>query len=445
MKTVFFVILAVMLCLQGCQSADAGAQASGPQTEENRGAAQKAQQDSAAGETGAAAAGNLQGDDRAEAGTDAAGKMQENGSAEEPAEGQKDLSGDASGKAQRDAAGQTADGQTEIPADPAGEEPAEQTAKTQGDAAWRAAPSVTGALHVDGTRLCGRDGTPVQLRGISTHGLAWFPEYVNEACFAWLHDEWNINVIRLAMYTAEYGGYCTDGDKEQLKQLVRDGVAYARAQDLYAIIDWHILSDGDPMQHLDEATTFFAEMSEEYADAEHVLYEICNEPDGGATWSGIKTYAEQVIEAIRENDKDAVIIVGTPNWSQYVDEAARDPITGCDNLMYALHFYAASHKEELRERLREAVDAGLPVFVTEYGICDASGNGAIDEAEADAWIGLLDSLGISHVAWNLSDKAETSAILLDSCEKTDGFAESDLSESGKWLYHMLTEGQTENR
>ncbi len=302
----------------------------------------------------------------------------------------------------------------------------------------KAAPSVTGALHVDGTKLCGSDGTPVQLKGISTHGLAWFPEYVNEACFAQLNEEWNINVIRLAMYTAESGGYCTDGDKERLKQLVRDGVDYAGAQDMYAIIDWHILSDADPMQYLDEAKDFFDGMSAEYAKAEHVLYEICNEPNSGTTWAEIRTYAESIVNVIRKNDPDAVVIIGTPNWSQYVDEAARDPLTGYDNLMYALHFYAASHKEELRERLIRAVDAGLPVFVSEYGICDASGNGTIDEAEADAWIGLLDSLGISHVAWNLSDKAETSAILRDSCEKTSGFAESDLSDAGKWLYRMLT-------
>lgn len=301
-----------------------------------------------------------------------------------------------------------------------------------------AAPSVTGALHVEGTQLTGSDGRPVQLRGISTHGLAWFPGYVNEECFKELHEKWNANVIRLAMYTAESGGYCTDGDKEYLKGLIHDGVKYALAQDMYVIIDWHILSDNNPNMHIDEAKVFFAEMSAEYAAADHVLYEICNEPNGGTGWSEIKSYAEEVTGVIRENDSDAVILIGTPNWSQFVDEAAADPVTGYDNLMYTLHFYAATHTDDLRTRLVSTVAAGLPVFVSEYGICDASGNGAIDEAQADLWTELLDSLGISYVAWNLSNKEETSAIFKSSCSKTSGFTEEDISDSGKWLYRTLT-------
>lgn len=301
-----------------------------------------------------------------------------------------------------------------------------------------AAPSTAGALHVEGTRLCGSDGSPVQLKGISTHGLAWFPDYVNEECFRQLRREWKANVIRLAMYTAESGGYCTDGDKEALKELIRDGVAYAERQDMYAIIDWHILSDGDPNRYLAEAKEFFAEMSEEYADKDHVLYEICNEPNGGTGWKEIKSYAEEVIGVIRSHDKDGVILVGTPNWSQFVEEAAADPIAEYGNLMYTLHFYAATHKEELRGRMTAALDAGLPIFVSEYGICDASGSGAIDESQAAQWVELLNEKGVSYVAWNLSNKEETSALLLASCSKISGFEEADLSDAGKWLYHMLT-------
>ncbi len=49
-----------------------------------------------------------------------------------------------------------------------------------------------------------------------------------------------------------------------------------------------------------------------------------------------------VIPVIRENDKDAVIIVGTPTWSQDVDQAAASPISGYKNIMYAFHFYAGN-------------------------------------------------------------------------------------------------------
>lgn len=300
-----------------------------------------------------------------------------------------------------------------------------------------ACPSVNGALRVAGTQLVDKNGSPIQLRGLSTHGLAWFPDYINEACFGQLHEEWQANVIRLAMYTAEYGGYCTGGDREFLKQLIEDGVRYAKKQDMYVIIDWHILSDSNPNMYLEEAKSFFKETAGRYADEEHILYEICNEPNGSTTWDDIKAYAAEVIPVIRSEDEDAVILVGTPNWSQFVDQAAADPITEYDDLMYTLHFYAATHTDELRTKMTEAVGNGLPVFVSEYGICDARGSGAIDETQANLWVEAMDNCGISYVAWNLSNKDETSAILQSTCSKTSGFAQEDLSASGKWLYQML--------
>ena len=301
-----------------------------------------------------------------------------------------------------------------------------------------ATPRVTGTLHVEGTRLVDDNGNPIQLRGLSTHGLAWFPDYINEECFRQFREDWNVNVIRLAMYTAEGGGYCTDGNRESLKTLIQSGVEYATNQDMYVIIDWHTLSDNNPNTYLEEAKDFFDEVSKEYKDYNNVIYEICNEPNGGTSWGDVKSYAVKVIETIRANDDDGIILVGTPNWSQYVDQAAADPITGYDNIMYTLHFYAATHTDWLREGMKSAIAAGLPIFVSEFGICDASGNGAIDEYQAEQWIKVLDDYGVSYVAWNISSKNETSAIFNSSCKKVSGFSESDLSASGKWLYHMFT-------
>ncbi|MCI5857248.1 MAG: cellulase family glycosylhydrolase [Agathobacter sp.] len=302
-----------------------------------------------------------------------------------------------------------------------------------------ATPANSGALQVIDTQLCDKNGNPVQLRGISTHGLAWFPEYVNNALFEQFRNEWNVNVMRLAMYTDENGGYCAGGNQDELKKLVKNGVKYATDNDMYVIIDWHVLNDRDPNVHIDDAKAFFKEMSKEFAGADNVLYEICNEPNGQTSWNDIKLYADEIIPIIRKNDSDAIIIVGTPNWSQYVDQAADDSISDYDNIMYALHFYAATHKEWLRDTMTKAIDQGLPVFVTEYGICDASGNGSIDEAEANRWIETMNDYGVSYVAWNLSNKEETSSIISASCTKISDLKTSDLSDSGKWLYNMLTD------
>lgn len=295
-----------------------------------------------------------------------------------------------------------------------------------------------GALQVKGTQLLDKNGNPYQLKGISTHGLAWFPEYVNKEAFQTLRDDWGANVIRLAMYTEESGGYCSGGNTEELKKLVSDGVEYATELGMYVIIDWHVLHDLDPTVHQNEAESFFAEMSAKYAKYDNVIYEICNEPNGGATWEGsVKPYAESIIPIIRKNDKDAIIIVGTPTFSQDVDVVADNPITGQSNIMYALHFYAATHTDALRSKITAALDKGLPIFVSEFSICDASGNGSNDYAQAETWLELIDDNQLSYCAWGLTNKAETASLISSGCSKTSGWSEDELSETGRWIRDQI--------
>ena len=289
-----------------------------------------------------------------------------------------------------------------------------------------------GALHVENGKLTDENGNTVQLYGMSTHGIAWFPQYINYDSFRTLRDDWNTNCIRLAMYTAEYGGYCAGGDKEQLKQLVRDGVSYATELGMYVIVDWHILSDCDPNQNKDEAIAFFREMAEVFADNDNVLYEICNEPNGGTSWDSIKSYAEEVIPVIRAQKPDAVILVGTPTWSQEIDKAAASPLDD-SNVMYTLHFYAGTHKDDLRNRLETCVQNGLPVFVSEFGMCDASGNGANDFVSTTKWLDLLNKYQISFCCWNLANKEESSSVFKASSTALSDWTDDDFNESGRWI------------
>lgn len=289
-----------------------------------------------------------------------------------------------------------------------------------------------GALHVENGKLTDENGNTVQLYGMSTHGIAWFPQYINYDSLRTLRDDWNTNCIRLAMYTAEYGGYCAGGDKEQLKQLVKDGVSYATELGMYVIVDWHILSDCDPNQNKDEAIAFFREMEEVFADNDNVLYEICNEPNGGTSWDSIKSYAEEVIPVIRAQKPDAVILVGTPTWSQEIDKAAASPLDD-SNVMYTLHFYAGTHKDDLRNRLETCVQNGLPVFVSEFGMCDASGNGANDFVSTTKWLELLNKYQISFCCWNLANKDESSSVFKASSTALSDWTDDDFNESGRWI------------
>ena len=295
-----------------------------------------------------------------------------------------------------------------------------------------------GALSVKGTDIVDKNGKKFQLKGVSTHGLAWFPDYVNKDAFTTFRDDWDVNLVRLAMYTDEGGGYCTDGDKEKMKSLVSKGVDIATELGMYVIIDWHILHDLTPQKYKSEALDFFEEMSGKYKDYDNVIYEICNEPNGGTSWSEVKSYAEEVIPVIRANDKDAIIIIGTPTWSQDVDIAAGDPVKE-DNLMYAVHFYASTHKDDIRNKVKTAHDKGLPIFVSEFSLCEASGDGAINYDETEKWFDLISELNLSYATWNISNKNETSSLISASCSKTSGWSEDELSEAGKWLRNYMRE------
>lgn len=296
-----------------------------------------------------------------------------------------------------------------------------------------------GKLAVSGTDLVDASGSKFQLKGVSTHGLTWFADFVSKDTYQYFKDSFGINLVRFAMYTdtGDSYGYCSGGNKSEIEELLGKGVDAATDLGLYVIIDWHILNDNDPNMHIDDAKDFFDRISKKYASYGNVIYEIANEPNGGTTWDSVKSYAETIIPIIRKNAPDAIIIVGTPTWSQDVDVAAADPITDQTNLMYAVHFYAATHKDDLRNKVQSALDSGLPIFVSEFGLCDASGNGSIDYDQSDAWFDLINDKNLSYAAWNISNKAETSSLFDSSCTKTSGFTDDDLSDSGRYIKEKI--------
>lgn len=290
-----------------------------------------------------------------------------------------------------------------------------------------------GQLSVKNGQLVDKSGKGYQLRGMSTHGLTWFPEFVNESAFKTLRDDWNTNVVRLAMYVDEWGnGQCYMGNKSGSLELLEKGVDICIKLDMYVIIDWHVLNPGDPSKYTNEAKSFFETVSKRYAKYPNVIYEICNEPNGGASWSGnIKPYAEKIIPVIRKNAPNSVIIVGTPTWSQEIDKPLSDPLS-YKNVMYAFHFYAATHAG-LRSNVENCVAQGLPVFVSEFGTCDASGGGANDFNETQKWLSYFDKQGISYCNWSICNKDETCSVLRPGTSANGNWSESDLTENGKWM------------
>lgn len=283
-----------------------------------------------------------------------------------------------------------------------------------------------GRLQVKGTQIVSDKGKKVQLKGVSTHGIAWFSQYVNKSSFASM-KRMGANTIRLAFYSDPAAGYDAG-----LYKKVEEGIQAATGLGMYVVLDWHILSDGNPKKNQSKAKAFFKKMSNKYRKEKHVFYEICNEPNGGVQWKTIKSYAKSVIKVIRKADKKAVVIVGTPTWSQDVDMAAKSPLKG-KNIMYAFHFYAATHGDDLRAKVNAALRSKLPLFCSEFSACDASGNGNYDFSSANKWISLMNRNKISYCCWSLSNKPESASLLKSSCKKTSGFKTSDLSKMGRYI------------
>ena len=271
-----------------------------------------------------------------------------------------------------------------------------------------------GKIKVVGNQLTNECGAAIQLRGMSTHGPQWYENCTTESAVNAMANSWGADILRLAMYTKPNtnNGYLSDITKWD--NWINNMVTRTENAGMYCIIDWHILEEGNPNTRLNEAKTFFGKMSNLYKNKSHVLYEICNEPNGwGADWSSIKQYAEQIIPIIRANDPDAIIIVGTPEWSGKPWDVISNKLTGdnAHNVMYTFHFYAGSHftQNELRNTLKS-----IPVFCTEWGTSAASGNSGYNASNATEWLNLLDGEGgntqlVSWCNWSFADKDETSA------------------------------------
>lgn len=279
-----------------------------------------------------------------------------------------------------------------------------------------------GQLSVHGNYLLGEHGDTVQLRGMSMFWSQWMGPYYNKKVVKWLRDDWKCTVIRAAMGVEAQSGYLQN-DIEERDKVIRM-VKAAEKLGIYVIIDYHShTAHTEPKA----AQRFFAEMAEKFGHLPNVIYEIYNEPLADASWSKvIKPYAEGVVAAIRKHDPDNIIIVGTRNWSQFVKEASEDPLED-KNVVYTLHFYAASHGQELRDGAVEAMNNGIAIFVTEYGTCEYTGDGKLDEEATRVWWDFMDKYKISWCNWSVSSKEETASAL-----------ELGASWGGKWKDKHIT-------
>ena len=312
-----------------------------------------------------------------------------------------------------------------VPAAPLAEAPAATVQAPAGSPVAR-----HGALHVANGRVVDSHGQPVTLRGMSLFWSQWAPQYYNADTVSWLASDWKVTAVRAAIAAEGPDSALTQMDREVAKAATVIDAAVANG--IYVIVDWH-----QHRQHPEEAERFLAAIARRYGHVPNLIYEPFNEPlRDNVDWSrDVKPYHERMVAAIRAHDPDNLIVLGSPSWSQDVDIAARDPVAGT-NLVYTLHYYAATHKESLRAKADAALAAGLALMITEYGVVEASGNGPVDIQSSQAWWDWAEANGISYLAWSIGDRNETSAALQPGAP-TWGWGDGQLTPAGRLMRSHL--------
>jgi len=342
-----------------------------------------------------------------------------------------------------------------------------------------------GRLQILGGQLSNEAGNPVLLRGMSSFGLQWSDGYwaLTEEAFDVLADDWQCDLIRFAMYVTE-NGYASN--PAVILERLEKGIQLATERGMYVIVDWHVLTPGDPMDSryleaglgaedmpgdflaLRDANpgwtgpqVFFAYIAQKYGHQGNILYEPANEPNRLGSydarfdvWSEkLKPYYESIIPVIRMFDEDGIVICGTDNWSQYVDGPVHDPIDD-PQVMYALHFYTGTHdagydpdpdepsytgRYWLRRMTDNALAHGLAIFATEWGVSTASGDGGPYIDFAERWVLYMEENGISWAAWSMALKNEVSAAFLPgaSHKPVGAWPDDELSVAGRFYRSMI--------
>ena len=315
--------------------------------------------------------------------------------------------------------------------------------------------STYGELKANGSKLSGScetyANTAVQVKGMSLYwssGAEETSDFYSEKGINRLVDSMGVEVVRFAMGVSnpefdKNRGYLTGGEKKQ-KALLKAVMDAAIEKDIYVIIDWHIESSNG---YTDDAISFFTYAAKEYGKLDNVIFEVWNEPKDGAQMSQVADHAQKVIDAIRNAGSDNLVLVGSPEWSSHPDDCAKAGIND-NNYGCTLHFYAATDAHQVKNgdnnsynaRAESALNAGVPVFATEWGSVMSDGKGSVNTSASDAWVSWMSQKGVSWTYWNASavtSESQTSAIF------TNVVLDHALpySESGKYIKSKLGGGQ----
>jgi hypothetical protein len=271
-------------------------------------------------------------------------------------------------------------------------------------------------VQVEGNRFVDPQGETVVFLGVNSSD----PDKLeregqwNQRYFKAVAD-WGSNVIRFPVHPKAW----RERSPEEYLKLLDSGVKWAEQNDLYVIIDWH--SIGNLLEEkfqsqmyetdLKETLEFWKTIAKRYAgDTTVAFYELYNEPTisgfGEMTWGQWKAAQERMIRAIRQHDRETVVLVAGFDWAYDLKPVADDPFEE-KNLAYVSHPYPQKREQPWEEKWEEDwgfVADRYPVILTEIGFCLEKERGAhipviSTEEYGRSITSYSEKKGISWVAW----------------------------------------------
>ncbi|MFZ0829446.1 MAG: cellulase family glycosylhydrolase [Verrucomicrobiia bacterium] len=289
----------------------------------------------------------------------------------------------------------------------------------------------TGALaqpsrvSVQGNHFVTADGKSIVFRGLDAsdpdkleRNGQWNQHYFEMA------KAWGANVVRIPVHPAAWHIH---GKKNYLK-LLDQGVAWARAEGLYVIIDWHSIgnlpgekffpasSELYPPTAYDttkeETFDFWRTMAKHYRGNNTVaFFELFNEPAlggnmGDCNWPRWKGLLEEIIKTIRANGGTAVPLVAGFNFGYDLTPVANAPINA-EGIGYVAHPYPMKAKQPWESNWTHDwgfVAEKYPLILTEIGFLEPGAPGGYnpitgDESYGDAITAYCARHGISYTVW----------------------------------------------
>ncbi|MGA2093737.1 MAG: glycoside hydrolase family 5 protein [Sedimentisphaerales bacterium] len=166
-------------------------------------------------------------------------------------------------------------------------------------------------------------------------------------------------------------------NNEDFNDLLRETIDYCAEKQLYAIIDWHVMTN--TYDDVNDTNAFWSYIAPRFANDTHVLFELFNEPvNPGATeaqrWDSVRNDMQTWVDTIRASAPHNLILVGSPSYDQILGPVVYNPIAD-DNVVYVCHLYPyhwlghGADPDWYRNQITTCAEQ-YPVICTEWGFTE---------------------------------------------------------------------------